>query len=121
MKQVNTCECKIYCGLKEGYDGEIHDIEEVYDLLQEYCDKEGFAVTVTPTRFIYTKGNEPGVIVGLIIYPRFPKSIHKLAQHAITIGNMMLHELKQERLSIVGTDYTTMLEKDDYPVNGAIK
>ena len=41
-------------------------------ICRDFCDKEGLCVTVTPTTYVYTNGQEEGVIVGLINYPRFP-------------------------------------------------
>lgn len=49
-----------------------------YKLLAEesrnFCDEIGLCVTVTPTKYIYTNGEEDGSIIGLINYGRFPKS-----------------------------------------------
>jgi hypothetical protein len=57
MKTENTFIATINVGLKEGYDGKIHGINEVKSLCQQYCDEVG-AVTVSPLTFVHTKGNE---------------------------------------------------------------
>ena len=112
MKNCKTFKADIYVGLQEGYDGHIYRIGEVAKLCQEYCDKTGFGVTVTPTEFIYTDGNETGVIVGIINYPRFPRPRWKNEVHAKEIAKQCMEAFGQERISIVMTDKTIMLERD---------
>lgn len=113
MKEVNTYTARIYVGLKEGYDGKQHDISEVYEVLQEFCDKNGFAFEVKPTKYIYTNGNEDGVDIGIINYPRFPKSKEYIQSISFVIALILLDEFKQERCTVVCTDKTFMLEKSD--------
>jgi hypothetical protein len=47
-------------------------IELGKQVCREYCLEKGLCVTVTPTTYIYTGGEEAGYIVELINYPRFP-------------------------------------------------
>jgi hypothetical protein len=95
--------------LKVGYDGPPQPMEKVLDIAQRYVENNGLGVTVTPTHFVYPGGNEPGVIVGLIDYPRFPKNPEIIRWHALLLGGMLKDELRQERLSIVFPDKTVML------------
>lgn len=82
MTTVKTFTATIYVGLLEKYDefgneftgGILHTIDQVEEVCQGYCNGAGLCVTVTPTKFIYTKRWEPGCIVGLINYPRFPST-----------------------------------------------
>ena len=39
---------------------------------RKYCLDIGLCVTIDPTKFIYTGGEELGVVIGLLNYPRFP-------------------------------------------------
>ena len=110
MKSVETITAKIYLGLREKYSKKIHTIEELKDLLQDYVDKTGFCVTVTPTNFIYTDGREPGAIIGLINYPRFPKTKNELKQRAEEIAKLCKQKYKQNRISIEYQDKTIMFE-----------
>lgn len=54
------------------------DLKVARMICRDFCDAEakqfgsGLCVTVTPTTYVYTGGEEEGVIVGLINYPRFP-------------------------------------------------
>lgn len=48
------------------------DYNAAREICRAYCDEVGYCVTVTPTSYVYTGGEESGFIVGLINYPRFP-------------------------------------------------
>ena len=47
-------------------------IEVAKQVLRAECMREGLCVTVEPTTFVYTGGEEAGYVVGLLNYPRFP-------------------------------------------------
>lgn len=117
MKTCTPYHIRIFCGLKEGYGTAtyniFHSIEEVKLVCQAYCDKIGFGVSVTPTNFVYTGGHEEGVIVGIMNYPRFPKSEEELKIRALEIAQILLKKFNQERLSIEYPDKVVMLEKTD--------
>jgi len=106
---VPTFTAAIYLGLKERESGQVRSVDEVRDELRRYCDSVGFCVSLTPTEFIYTDGSEPGVIVGLINYPRFPSSHDVLWQKALTIAAYLQYLCGQLRVSVVGPTLTTML------------
>ena len=67
---------------------------------QRYCDQIGLCVTVTETEYVYTGGSEKGVVIGLINYPRFPKTEDELFDRACDLGDWMLHALDQQSYSI---------------------
>ncbi|MBI2057142.1 hypothetical protein HYT91_02705 [Candidatus Pacearchaeota archaeon] len=110
MKSVETITAKIYLGLREGYTNKVHTINEVKNFLQDYVDKTSFCVTITPTTFVYKNGRENGVIIGLINYPRFPKTKKELKRRAEEIAKLCKEEYKQNRISIEYPDKTIMLE-----------
>lgn len=99
----------IYCGLKESYDGFIHKVQEVEKLLEQYCNDNGCGLTVTETKFIYKNGKEPGVIVGLINYPRYPCTAIDLQDCAIDIARILKNGFRQERVTVVTNTLTLML------------
>jgi hypothetical protein len=49
-------------------------IEEAKQVIREMAYNIGLCVTIEPTTFIYTGGEETGFKVGFINYPRFPKT-----------------------------------------------
>lgn len=107
---VTTYTATIYVGLREGYSERIVDPKDALDWLQSFCDQGGCCVTVTNTEFRYKNGSEPGVIIGLINYPRFPMTPEKIREQAKTIASEFLARCKQQRVSIVYPDSTVMLE-----------
>jgi len=119
MKTVDTYTANIYVGLRPAYKKvEEHILKSnkllVTDICQKYCDDVGLGLTLTDTTFIYTDGNEPGVIVGLINYPRFPSSPSQIQETTFKLAYQLLGSLNQERLSIVFSDRTVMIEKEEY-------
>lgn len=47
-------------------------IEVAKQTIRAECLRAGLCVTVEPTTFIYTGGEETGLVAGLLNYPRFP-------------------------------------------------
>lgn len=76
------------------------------EVCREYCDGVGYCVTVTPTTYVYRDGEEVGVIVGLINYPRFPGTREEMWAHANKLAERLRRELGQESYSIQSPDRT---------------
>jgi hypothetical protein len=83
--------------------GRASDIE---DQCRTYCDEIGFCVTVTPTTFIYTDGEEEGYIIGLINYPRFPMTPEQIWGHAEVLAERLRMEADQQSYTIQAPDKT---------------
>lgn len=82
------------------------DYAKALELCRAYCDETGFCVTVTPTAYVYTGGQEAGVIVGLINYPRFPSEPHAIWHRADELGKRLRVGLGQESYTIQAPDKT---------------
>lgn len=78
------------------------DIAQAKQVCREYCFKIGLCVTVEPTTYIYTDGEEEGFRIGLINYPRFPSSATVLSAAAKGLANLLMERLCQHSYSIVG-------------------
>jgi len=76
------------------------DISRAVECCRAYCDEMGFCVTVTPTTYVYTSGQEAGFIVGLINYPRFPSRPDELLDRAVEVAEKLRDELHQDSFSI---------------------
>lgn len=120
MKIVDTFTANIYIGFREEYSETVHTIDSIREYLETYCNDNGFAVTLTPTEFIYTssqKSNfcngEPGCIVGLINYPMYPMCNDKIESIAIKIAKDLLIRYGQFRVSIVMPAKTITIERSD--------
>lgn len=82
------------------------DAMEAESICLDYCDKVGFCVTVTETVYCYTGGEEAGVVVGLINYPRFPSTPEQLWHHASVLAAHLLQGLGQQSYTIQAPDRT---------------
>jgi len=72
----------------------------------QYCESVGLCVSVTETSYCYTGGEEAGVIVGLIHYPRFPSTPAAIWVHAESLGAKLCEILKQQSYTIQASDKT---------------
>ena len=113
MKTVDTFTAQIAVGFKNIDTQEELSIEPAISICQSYCDSVGLCVTVTPTIFVYTNGNEHGCLVGLINYPRFPSTTEKILEHALDLAERLLYAYKQYKVSVICSDKTYMIERDD--------
>jgi len=107
-----TFYANIWLGLRNGYDGEVSDLQAVKNICQDYVEK-GLCVTVTKTDFIYTGGNEPGVVIGLINYPRFPTEDRLVVEDACRLADILMKALEQFRCTVVTPETTILLENED--------
>lgn len=69
---------------------------------RRYCMDVGLCVTVVPTTYIYTGGEEAGFIVGLRNYPRFPSTPQQIENHAATLADKLRDDLSQHSYMLVG-------------------
>lgn len=104
---------KIYAGLKDTDTGQIFPFAYAETIVQEYVNQVGQCFSVTRTEYIYSNGREPGVIVGLIHYPRFPAGQDKLKQQTLELAKRLLIGLKQYKVTVAFTDGTIMLSRED--------
>lgn len=74
--------------------------------IRSRCYARGMCVTVTPTRFVYTGGEETGLAIGFIQYPRFPCSEESIFEAALVLARELITILNQKSASVVGTDRT---------------
>lgn len=85
------------------------DHDEAKAICRKFCDEEGLCVTVTPTAYVYTGGEEGGVIVGLINYPRFPSEPTHILSTARLLAIELMHKLEQQSASVQTPDETLWL------------
>ena len=117
MKLCDNYESKIWLGLREGYTDIIFDEFGVSEFIKSWCTEKGQCVTLTPTNFIYKNGDEPGLIVGFINYPRYPFSQAEIKNRTIELAKLLMDQYKEFRVSC--TFYpsipngTMMLEQED--------
>jgi hypothetical protein len=76
------------------------DYQEAKSACQNYCDLVGLCVTVSKIHYIFTNGDEKGVAVGLINYPRFPSTPEEITARAIELGDLLRERLRQQSYSV---------------------
>lgn len=57
-------------------------IEVAKQILRRECQRNPICVTIEPTVFIYPGGEEAGYVVGLINYPKYPKTEQEILGRA---------------------------------------
>jgi hypothetical protein len=82
------------------------DHARALEIIRAYCDETGFCVTVTPTTYAYTGGQEAGVVVGLINYGRFPSEPQTILARAEELALKLIDGLGQQSASIQAPDKT---------------
>lgn len=99
---------QIWVGLREGYTDVVHDLDDARAICDEWV-ADGDCVTITPTEFRYKDGSEPGVIVGYINYPRFPRRKEQLIDRAMGLAEKLSTGLKQNRVTITTPEKSFMI------------
>lgn len=88
-------------------------IEVAKQALRAECLREGLCVTIEPTTFIYTGGEEAGYRVGLLNYPRFPTTPQALQERAQHIALLLLEATAQHSALMVTLESTHWFTKRD--------
>lgn len=76
------------------------DIAIAKQVCREFCYKHGFCVTVTPTSYIYTGGEEEGFIVSAINYPRFPTTKANVGCKMLSLAELLVERCCQHSYTI---------------------
>lgn len=98
IKTSQACNVNIYMA---------GDYQVAKQICREYCFTHGCCVTVTATQYIYSAGEESGIIVGLINYPRFPKTPRELEVIAEELALELRKKLCQDSYTIEVIDSPT--------------
>ena len=89
------------------------DIEQAKQVCREYCHRVGLCVTVAPTTYIYTGGEEAGVTVRLIKYPRFPTTNLQLNDTARELAELLVARLCQHSYTLESPAVVTWMSRRD--------
>lgn len=76
------------------------DFEQALACCRKYAFETGFCVTVTPTEYVYTGGQESGVIVEAINYARFPSEPDALLRRMTELAAKLRIALCQHSFTI---------------------
>lgn len=86
-------------------------IEVAKQVIRRDCQRAGLCVTIEPTTFIYTGGEEAGFVVGLINYPRFPATDEDIWSRAADLAREILDATFQDSTLIMSPDKTLWITK----------
>lgn len=86
-------------------------IEVAKQMLREHVMVYPRCVTIEPTTFIYTGGEEAGYVVGLLNYPRFPSTPEELNTYAVNLAHRLIDRTFQHSALIVTPTETTWITK----------
>lgn len=76
------------------------DADLAATICRTFCDEHGLCVTVTPTLYVYTGGQEEGFAIGLINYARFPKPPFLIEAMAVELAHELRLALGQESFTV---------------------
>jgi hypothetical protein len=82
------------------------DLATAHRVCREHCYETGACFTITPSKFIYTGGEEDGFAIGLVNYPRFPRALCDLQARARNLARALLPVLNQRTCLLVSTTET---------------
>jgi len=85
------------------------DIDHAKQIVRRFCMNEKTCVTVSPTTYIYSGGEEAGFVVAFRNYPRFPSTAESLASKAAGLANLLRKELGQKSFMVVSDEGTTWI------------
>jgi hypothetical protein len=87
-------------------------LDEAKRLLRKICYYEGLCVTISAETFIYTGGEEEGMCIGLVNYPRFPSDVTTILSRACSIAERLVVDLCQKSALVVGPTETLWITSE---------
>jgi hypothetical protein len=85
-------------------------IDVAKQVVREYC-MTGLCVTIEPTTYIYTMGEEEGYRVGLINYPRFPTTARALHETAMALAYCLMEATHQGSFTVASSLRTEFVSR----------
>jgi hypothetical protein len=76
-------------------------IEVAKQIIRQDALEAGLCVTIEPTTYIYTGGEEQGYVVGLLNSPRFPWTEEQVLARAQALASKLLHGTFQKSVLMV--------------------
>ena len=110
MKNVVRTETVSSYWVQIHLSGPLAEIEQA--CRKDFLDK-GLCVTVTPTKFIYTGGEETGAVVRLLNYHRFSASSDSIWERACDLALKLLEATHQMSILVEDSVHTVWMTKRD--------
>jgi len=114
-----TFIAQITIGLYKEYSKErfsLVEFKKALDFAQRKIKSEyniALSVKVTLCEIVFLGQEEPSVNLQFIQYPKFPQEVSVLKKAIVKLTELLMLKMKQNRVVIVFTDETIMLEQSD--------
>ena len=117
--KIKTFQASIYIGLEYGYTQKQIDenlVIESLSELQKKLSKEKdiyLSASVSKTVIVLNNQKEPHLKINFINYPKFPLDENIFKDEVLIIGKELMKQFEQNRILIIYTDETVMLEQSE--------
>ena len=117
--KIKTFQASIFIGLEYGYTQKQIDENLVIESLSELqkqlsAEKNIFlSASVSKTNIVLNDQNEQHLKIDFINYPKFPLDENIFKDEVLIIGKELMKQFEQNRIVIIYTDETVMLEKSE--------
>lgn len=117
--KIKTFQASIFIGLEYGYTQKQIDENLVIESLSELqkqlsAEKNIFlSASVSKTNIVLNDQNEQHLKIDFINYPKFPLSEEIFKDEVLHFGKELMKQFEQNRILIIYTDETVMLEKSE--------
>jgi hypothetical protein len=121
MKRLSTLtfQGSIFLGLQSGYTDTLIDKKLVIETLNQFqsnlikVENIFLSASVSECTIVLNQQNEPHLKIEFINYPKFPLEESKLKELILNLAKLLMIEFNQNRIVVVFTDETIMLEVDE--------
>lgn len=116
---IKTFTAKVTIGLFKGYSKELTSIEAFKEVLLEAQQKIkseydiALSAKLIPCEILFLGQEEPSMELQFIQYPKFPVEESKLKIAIVELTKLLMIKLQQNRVVLVFTDQTIMLEQSN--------
>lgn len=117
ISSIKSYTAKVTIGLFKGYSRELTSIEVFKEVLLEAQQKIktdfniALSAKLIPCEIMFLGQEEPSMELQFIQYPKFPQEESVLKKAIIALTELIMINLEQNRVVIVFTDETIMLEQ----------
>ena len=117
--KIKTFQASIFIGLEYGYTQKQIDENLVIESLSELqkqlsAEKNIFlSASISKTVIVLNNQKEPHLKINFINYPKFPLDENIFKDEVLIIGKELMKQFEQNRILIIYTDETVMLEQSE--------
>lgn len=117
--KIKTFQASIFIGLEYGYtQKQINEnlvIESLSELQKQLSAEKNIflSASISKTVIVLNNQKEPHLKINFINYPKFPLDENIFKDEVLIIGKELMKQFEQNRILIIYTDETVMLENSE--------